>query len=256
MKKQPWERLDDAFAPTPQAFHAQVERKLYQVTRGQAADKAPRRGWRLAATLALLAALFCGTALALSRMGVLDFLVGRVADGPTRETLEGGVTLPVAQSCESDRLVLSVRDVYLDAERLAVCVHIAPKDENAYRLLSETDIGADGETFDRIWWNGKIMTFEEWLPKGKEMLVLSPRWMEIGGQRLLSSYDWVPEEQGETFLFEADLWELDDPAAALNADGTLTVRVLVSSRVYGAEEADEAALTFTVPAPDGFGKER
>ena len=46
MKKQPWERLDDAFAPTPQAFHAQVERKLYQVTRGQAAERIPRRGWR------------------------------------------------------------------------------------------------------------------------------------------------------------------------------------------------------------------
>ncbi len=254
MKKQPWERLDDAFAPTPQAFHAQLERKLYQVTREQA-KQAPRRGWRLGAALALLAALLCGTALALSRMGVLDFLLGRVADGPARETLEQGVALPAAQSCESGMLVLSVRDVYLDEERLAVCVHIAPKDENAYRLLSDTDIGADGESFDRIWWNGKIMTFEEWLPQDKEMLVLSPKRMEIGGQRLPMSCDWVPEEQGETFLFEAPLWALDGAAALENADGTLTVRVLVISRLYGASETDESALTFRVPVPDGFGKE-
>ncbi len=193
-----------------------------------------------------------GTALALSRMGVLHFLTERVADGPDRADVEEGVMTPVSQSCESKSLFMSAREAYMDGESLAVCVHIEPVDWDGFRLLSETDIGTDGETFDRIWWNGEILTFDEWLPEGKEMLVLSPRRMEVGGERMGMSVDWLPEEQGEMFLFETELWKIENRAALLNEDGTLSVRILVSSRIYGEEGTETSILTITLPVPDGF----
>lgn len=251
MKNELWERLDDAFEPTAERFHGQIERELARL-RTREADASCHRPVRWAAALAVLIVLLGGAALALSRLGVLNFLTERVADGPDRAGIEGGVVTPLSQSCESTALVMSARDAYVDEDRLAVCVHIEPVDQDGFRLLSETDIGADGETFDRIWWDGKILSFDEWLPEGKEMLVLSPKRMEIGDRRMGMSQDWLPEEQGETFLFEAELWSIDSRAALLNEDGTLSVRILVSSRIYGGDETEVSTLTVTLPVPDGF----
>lgn len=254
MKNELWERLDDAFEPTPEKFHNQVERELFTL-RAQEAGRTSHRPLRWAVALAAAAVLLAGTALALNRLGVLDFLTGRVVDGPGRESVEAGTVTPVSQSCESRTLKMTARDAYMDGETLAVCVHIEPAEPAACRLLSETDIGTDGETFDRIWWDGEILTFDEWLPEGKKMLVVSPKRMEIGGERALMSQDWLPDEQGETFLFQTDLWWADDRTALLNDDGTLTVRVLVLSRIYGEEAEEVSTLSMTLPVPDGFLKE-
>lgn len=244
------ERLGDAFESTPERFHHQVQYALHHP------QSPPKRGLRMAVVCALCIALLCGTAIALDRIGVLYFFTNRMADGPTAVWMKtgGDVVVPASQVCDSALLDMTVRDVYLSADEVAVCVHVAPKDPDAYRLLSETDIGTDGETFDRIWWQGDILTFEEWLPAGKEMLVVSGAWMETGGQRLLMSADWVPEEAGETFLFRAGLWQLEDDLQ-LNADGTLTIRVAVDSRVYGAESAETSLLTCTVPIVEDWKEE-
>lgn len=242
MRTELYERLDDAFEPTPERFHVQVAHALRHP------QPVKRQGVRMALAFMLCAALLCGSAVALDRIGVLYFFTERFADGPTAVWMqtEGTIVVPQRQECQSDMLNMSVRGVYLSADEIAVCVHIAPAQPAYFRLLSETDIGTDGETFDRIWWEGEILTFEEWLPEGKEMLVVSGRYMEIGGQRVLMSMDWVPEETGETFLFTAELWQMADEMQ-LNDDGTLTIRVAMDSCIYGSGKHETSELVCTVP---------
>ena len=250
MKIELHERLGDAFEPTPEGFHHQVTNALRHP------KPVKRRGLRAAAVFALCIALLCGSAVALDRIGVLYFLTNRHADGPTAVWMrtEGTIVVPDAQQCESSTLNMSVRDVYLSADEIAVCVHIAPMEPESCRLLSQTDIGTDGENFDRIWWNGEILTFEEWLPEGKQMLVVDKQYMEIGTQRVLCSMDWVPEETGETFLFTVERWQLDDDLL-LNSDGTLTLRIAVDSYLYGTESRETSILTCTVPIVEEWKEE-
>ncbi len=236
-------RLDDAFEPTPPAFTRQVRQALAHPEPVRA-----HRPRRLVLAIALVLTLLAGTALALGRLGALYFLTERVAYGPTAQGVQPWIVEPLSQSCESERLILRVRDAYIDGEKIALCVSAAPRDPDAYRLLCETDIGTDGETFDRIWWNGDILTFEEWLPEGKEMLVVSPRYFELGEKRFGLSSDWLPEEAGETFWLEARYYE---PFEA----ETITVRVAVRDWLYGAQTYETASLTCTLPVPEALWKE-
>ena len=135
----------------------------------------------------------------------------------------------------------------MDGEKLAVCAHIEPREPDAYRLLSETDIGTDGEHFDRIWWQGKVLSFDEWLPEGKEMLVVSDAVLQIGDTRLPVSLDWVPQDQGETFSFEAELALLGEAPFREN-DGMMEATLLIQSDLYG-EENEQSTVTFAFAAP-------
>lgn len=74
------------------------------------------------------------------------------------------------------------------------------------------------------------------------MLVISPLYMEISGQRLPISTDWLPEEQGETFLMEADLSRID----GWNEGETLTVQAVLNASVYGSEVQETVVLSATV----------
>lgn len=236
-------RLDEAFEPTPERFHRQVAQALARP------ERAPcRRPARLALALLMLLTLLAGTAWALGRLGVLHFLTERTASAPSADSIAPGVVEPLSQSCESESLVMLVRDAYIDEEKISLCVHIAPRDPDAYRLLSEIDIGTDGETFDRIWWKGEVLSFEEWLPAGKEMLVVSPRFLEIGEKRMGLSCDWLPEETGETFLLEACYGEPFETQ-------TITVRVAVRNWLYGSQTYETASLTCTLPVPEALWKE-
>ncbi len=239
-------RLDDAFEPTPATFHQAVEQRLMEL-RAAVPQQRSFAAWRR--PLGILIALFlllCGVALALDRLGVVYFMTERIMGGAQPQAVENHTLLPSAQACNSALLSAEVRDVYLDGETRTVRVHIAPQDPQRYRLLSETDIGTDGEHFDRIWWQGEVLTFDEWLPEGKQMLVVDATRMEIGDKRLLLSQDWVTEAQGETFSFEGDLSRLD-AASALNADGSLSVRLLLTYRMYGEDEQETVTITFTLP---------
>ena len=146
-----------------------------------------------------------------------------------------------------EHLSVTVRDIYMDGARLAVCAHIEPREPDAFRLLSETDIGTDGEHFDRIWWQGKVLSFDEWLREGKEMLVVSGAVLQIGDTRLPVSVDWVPQDQGETFSFEAELALLGEAPFKEN-DGMMEATLLIQSHLSG-EENEQSSVTFAFAAP-------
>lgn len=240
------DRLDNAFEPTPDRFHRKFDCMLAAL-RAQPAPKPRRLRMRTAVVVALIAALLCATAFALERLGILYFLTERVAGGMSTEQAEAGVAPVAWQQCESGRLSVAVRDIYMDSERLAVCAHIEPKEPDAFRLLSETDIGTDGEHFDRIWWQGKVLSFDEWLPEGKEMLVVSGAVLQIGDTRLPVSVDWVPQDQGETFSFEAELALLGEAPFKEN-DGMMEATLLIQSHLYGGEN-EQSTVTFAFAAP-------
>lgn len=242
-------QLDQAYEPTPDDFHQAIQRRLTSLSE-QRKKAFPVRAALIAA---LCAALLAGTALALGKLGVLHFLTRRVAGGPDAAIVERNVALPIRQTCDSDFLTADVRDLWMDGNRLAVCFHLEPKEPERYRLLAETDIGTDGERFDRIWWNGQILSFDQWLPEGKQMLIISPQAMEVGGVRLPVSQDWMPQQQGETFYVEGDLSRLISRQGV--PDGTITVTVAVDVSVYGTEIHETALLTVALKAPDDFAKE-
>lgn len=240
------DRLDNAFEPTPDRFHRKFDCMLAAL-RAQPAPKPRRLRMRTAVVVALIAALLCATAFALERLGILYFLTERVAGGMSTEQAEAGVAPVAWQQCESGRLSVAVRDIYMDSERLAVCAHIEPRKPDAFRLLSETDIGTDGEHFDRIWWQGKVLSFDEWLPEDKEMLVVSGAVLQIGDTRLPVSVDWVPQDQGETFSFEARLDLLEEVPFKENA-GMMEAALLIQSHLYGGEN-EQSTVTFAFAAP-------
>ena len=240
------DRLDNAFEPTPDRFHRRFDCMLAAL-RAQPAPKPRRLRMRTAVVVALIAALLCATAFALERLGILYFLTERVAGGMSTEQAEAGVAPVAWQQCESGRLSVAVRDIYMDSERLAVCAHIEPREPDAYRLLSETDIGTDGEHFDRIWWQGEVLSFGEWLPEGKEMLVVSGAVLQIGDTRLPVSVDWLPQDQGETFSFEAELALLGEAPFKENA-GMMEAALLIQSHLYGGEN-EQSTVTFAFAAP-------
>ena len=240
------DRLDNAFEPTPDRFHRKFDCMLAAL-RAQPAPKPRRLRMRTAVVVALIAALLCATAFALERLGILYFLTERVAGGMSTEQAEAGVAPVAWQQCESGRLSVAVRDIYMDSERLAVCAHIEPREPDAFRLLSETDIGTDGEHFDRIWWQGKVLSFDEWLPEGKEMLVVSGAVLQIGDTRLPVSVDWVPQDQGETFSFEARLDLLEEVPFKENA-GMMEAALLIQSHLYGGGN-EQSTVTFAFAAP-------
>ena len=240
------DRLDNAFEPTPDRFHRRFDCMLAAL-RAQPAPKPRRLRMRTAVVVALIAVLLCATAFALERLGILYFLTERVAGGMSTEQAEAGVAPGAWQRCESGRLSVAVRDIYMDSERLAVCAHIEPREPDAFRLLSETDIGTDGEHFDRIWWQGKVLSFDEWLPEGKEMLVVSGAVLQIGDTRLPVSVDWLPQDQGETFSFEAELALLGEAPFRENG-GMMEAALLIQSHLYGGEN-EQSTVTFAFAAP-------
>lgn len=240
------DRLDNAFEPTPDRFHRRFDCMLAAL-RAQPAPKPRRLRMRTAVVVALIAALLCATAFALERLGILYFLTERVAGGMSTEQAEAGIAPIAWQRCESERLSVTVRDIYMDSERLAVCAHIEPREPDAFRLLSETDIGTDGEHFDRIWWQGKVLSFDEWLPEGKEMLVVSGAVLQIGDTRLPVSVDWLPQDQGETFSFEARLDLLEEASFRENG-GMMEAALLIQSHLYGGEN-EQSTVTFAFAAP-------
>lgn len=242
------EQLDEAFEPTPKVFHQSFQKTVTEMTMER--PRSIRRGLRLALAAVLCIVLLCGAALALNRLGVGYFLTERVYNGPESAAVERNTLQPLSQHCESTLVQADVRDLWMQGERLAICFHLTPKEPERYRLLSETDIGTDGEHFDRIWWNGETYTFDQWLPEGKQMLVISPQYVEIGGQWLPVSTDWLPEEQGETFLMETDLSQI----AEWNKDGMLTVQAVLKASIYDSDVQEMVVLSATVQGTE-FGKE-
>ena len=149
----------DPYEPTPEGFHLRVENTLRSLQKKENAA-VPRIPVRRAVVLAALLLTLAGAAYAGSRLGVLDFLTTRIWNGPAAEDVQPGITQDFRAESESAVLHLDARDLYQNEDKFSLCVHISPKEPERYRLLYETDIGADGEHFDRIWWNGKQLSFD------------------------------------------------------------------------------------------------
>lgn len=244
-------RWQDPYEPTPEGFHIRVENTLHSL-RGRERTAAPRVPVRRAMVLALLLLMLAGAAYAGSRLGVLDFLTTRRWNGPSADEIRPGVTQAFRAESESDVLDLDARDLYQDEEKLSLCLHVSLKDSDHFRLLYENDIGTDGEHFDRIWWNGKQFSFAEWLPTGKQMLLLSFRRATVGGVAVPVSIDWLPEEQGENFLLEIP-WEWGRIRnAAVGSDGHVTIRLELETSVYGTHQPESSAVTLRVPVSQNF----
>lgn len=222
--------LKDPFEPTPDGFRLRVEQRLYEL---QHAPRAPHRVRRRVAVLAACVVLLCGAALALERVGVLHFLNTRIWSGD--KALEENVAQPTAQSCDSELLDVTVRDAYWDGKELSLSVHVRPKGEYAFYM--ETDVGTDGESFDKIWWKGEILPLEEWLA-GRQAIRMELPHMRLNGEPVSSAWDWVQEEQGETLLLQGD-------AGDMTQGGELTITL--KSQVVGTDVREQATLTATLP---------
>lgn len=222
--------LKDPFEPTPEGFHLRVEQRLHELRHSA---PRPRRASRRVAALAACAALLWGAAMALERVGVLHFLNTRVWNG--QKASEEDVVQPTAQSCDSRLLQVELRDAYWDGERLSLAVHVRSRGEYAFYM--ETDVGTDGESFDKIWWKGEILPLEQWLA-GRQAIMLELPGMLLNGRPVASSWDWVQEQEGETLLLQGE-------AGDLTKGGELAITL--KSKVVGTDTTERATLTATLP---------
>lgn len=244
--------LNNAFEPTPEGFHNRLESHL-SILRGQEATKPTRKRARWL-SLALAGALLLGaTAFAANRLGVLYFLTERTsAPADANQVLERTVS-PIAQSYESDVLTGEIRDAAFMGDMFSICVHVSPKDPEAYALLCEIDIGTDGEHADWVWWKGNVYeSLAEWTPPGKQALVVSLPDLKLGGYGMAWSWDWVPEEDGLTFMMEVDVSDMEilhgiTLPDLIQADGTVGVTLTTDSLVDGAGDPYLTTITGAIP---------
>ncbi len=223
--------MNDPFEPTPEGFHRRIEQKLNELQRAHAPVPRPHR---LATVLALCVVLLCGTALALRPFGVLDFLTARFENSVS---ISGeAVVIPTAQSCDSQLLAAQVQDACWDGVTLSVSVSVRPLKE--YALCMETEIGADGETYNRIWRNGESQLLEDWLAGREAMMLFLPE-MTLNGVRVSTDWDWVSDEQGETLLLQV-------PADDMVHETELSIPLRSVLLSTGAQE--QATLYATLPA--------
>ena len=229
---------------------------LYQRILNTAREEAPprRRPRKLTAALIVLAVLALSTAAAVAGnwMGVQYFLTRRLMlPVPVEESY---VAHPVSQTLNSDAISLRAQDAYWFADpygdRLSITVHADVKDA-AKAFCMETDIGTDGESFDMIWWHGKIIPVEQWLA-GREGYELGASVRPaINGEEYLPSVDCVQEEQGITMLVELrGVPDLSDGATLTLEIGYRTITP--SPESYGGYSIDyanreSALLTVILP---------
>ncbi len=222
-------RLNDPYEQTPEAFHMRIEQTLGNLKQAEPTT----RGARRLALAATATALLLGTALALENYGVLRFFTERYERPIDSKT----IAQPVAQSCDSKLLDAFVRDAYWDGEKLAISMSVKPLNADT-ALYIETDVGADGESFDKIWWKGEILSFDEWRG-GRTAIELGLPYVTADVPCELLSWDWVQDEVGETLLIE--LYAED-----MTRGATLTARLC--SSVIDSGETETATLTAALPA--------
>lgn len=128
---------------------------------------APKVKRKLTVSMAfvLILVLMSGTvALAAAYRGVSWFLTERPAQPITIDPDQ--IMTNLTQESNSEWLDAQVQDAYWDGTMLSVSIRLTTKDA-AYPFALEYDIGADGESFDRIWLsdaedNPNQMALAEW----------------------------------------------------------------------------------------------
>lgn len=243
----------DPYEPTPEGFHIRVENTLRSLQKKENAA-VPRIPVRRAVVLAALLLTLAGAAYAGSRLGVLDFLTTRIWNGPAAEDVQPGITQDFRAESESAVLHLDARDLYQNEEKFSLCVHISPKEPERYRLLYETDIGADGEHFDRIWWNGKQLSFDEWLPGGQADAGAFRPADDRRRRDRARQHGLAAGGAGRDLPAGSTVGTARSQNATVNPDGTVTIRLELETDVYGIGQPQTSTLTLQVPAGQGFAK--
>ena len=238
--------LDNAFEQTPAGFSSRVAYAMQEMKTARAAKKAMRWMPIAAACLVLLA----GGALAAKSLGVLHFLTVRTSVPLDKAAVENDVRKPLSQSFGGKQVTVQARDYLWNDMKLSLVLHVSPAEPSKYRLIGQGDFGADGIHMDEIWWGGEHTTMDEWLSEGKQALVIDVSRMNIAGKSLAGMVDWVPEELGETFLLEVDLFHMTPERykKLLDENGNMKLEVPVSSWVYGSDEKEQSTLTMTIEA--------
>lgn len=222
-------RLNDPFEPTPEVFHLRVEQTLGELRRSTSPKRYARR---LVFASVAAAALLLGTAFAQGNLGVLHFFTQRYEQPIEAQT----IVQPTSQCCDSKLLNAALQDAYWNGETLVISLNVHPKDANT-ALYTETDVGADGEHFDKIWWKGEILSFDTWRD-GRKTIELQLPHVAADVPCRLQSWDWVQDEQGETLLIELH---------AENMTQGAMLTVTLESRVLDTDEMEMAILTATLP---------
>jgi hypothetical protein len=240
-------KLDNAFEQTPEYFSNRVSSTLKEINTARPARKNVRWLPIAAACLVLLG----GSALAANSLGVLDFLTGMTTMPLNKAAVENDVSKPLSQSFDGKQVFVQARDYLWNDMKLSMVLHVSPTEPDKYRLIGRGDFGADGIHMDEIWWGDEITTMDKWLPKGKQALVIDVDHMAIGERNMACTVGWVPEELGETYLLEADLFQVTPERyeKLLDKNGNIQVKVPVSSWLYGSDAKEQSTLTITLEAP-------
>ena len=230
------EQLLKAYPQMPETVHRRMDDTLNKLRTETARQETTRRAPRLRTGLAvaLAAVLLTAAAVAVSmHYGVSFFLTDRVMDGAPVDA--GAVVQATSQTFDSKLLNAAVTEAYWDGEKLAVTLSISPKGD--YAFYTETDRGCDGESFDKIWWQGDILPFEEW-KAGREAMMLSLPDMTLNGTDAFASVDWVHSEQGTAM-------ELECEAADMSAGAELDIELTCT--LEGTNTTETAVLHAVLP---------
>ncbi len=238
--------LENAYEQTPAGFSSRVANTIKEMKNTRTARKSMRWIPIAAACLVLLA----GSALAAKSLGVLDFLTEMTSEPLEKSIIANDVLKPLNQSFDGKQVIVQARDYLWNDMKLSMVLHVSPAEPSMYRLLGRGDFGADGIHMDEIWWGDEHTTLDKWLPKGKQALVIDVNHMTIGERNMACTVGWVPEELGETFLLEADLFQVTPESyeKLLDENGNMQVKVSVSSSIYGSDTKEQSTLIITLEA--------
>lgn len=238
--------LDNAFEQTPAGFSYQVAYAIKEMKTTRTTRKSMRWIPIAAACLVLLA----GSALAAKSLGVLDFLTDMTTMPLDKAVVENDVSKPLNQSFDGKQVTVQARDYLWNDMKLSMVLHVSPAKPNLFRIIGSCDFGVDGIHMDEIWWGDEHTTMDKWLPKGKQALVIDVNKMTVGGRDLTCTLGQVPEELGETYLLEADLFQVNPERyeKLLDENGNIQVKVPVSSWIYGNDTKEQSTLTLTIEA--------
>ena len=206
--------------------------RVVRQTKGEAPMK---KKMSLSLVLAAVLVMLASIAVAANWQGVTYFLTDRLLVPET--IVEESVVQPLSQSCDSDWLSAEVVDAYWTDYAFSLTLHVQPKDATK-ALCMDTDIGTDGESFDKIWWKGEILDLEQWRA-GREVLMMYAPALSLG----TSGWDWIHEEDGSlTVLMEVR----NADEKLLTSGGEHTIRLDCDNKQTG--ETEQSLVTFTLPA--------
>lgn len=212
----------------------------------------------------LIPVLMSGTvALAAAYRGVSWFLTERTAQPITIDPDQ--IMTNLTQESTSEWLDAQVQDAYWDGSMLSVSIRLTPKD-TAHPFALEYDIGADGESFDRIWLsdaegNPNQMALADWLNGRTAILLRDPKITVTAADKAVpwTSLDYVHEVDENAVVMLLQI-----PVNDMTAGGQAII-TLDSVKLYPTDgedaaterwlaqqpgETESATLTVTLPALD------